>query len=273
MADRTCSVEGCDRPYNSRDLCTMHYSRLRRAGSVELQPRKPRPPAPPRSPCVAPECDRVSKSRGLCTKHYQRARSQGLLPTVQHHRPHGTRPTDCGVADCERPVVAQLFCELHYRREIRALRASRRHGERPGWRRCRHCRELKPVTEFGSRSDSPNESFRPHCKPCVARQWQDRRDANLAKKAMRNYGITAEEYKAAMAAGCAVCGQQSSQSGRRLHIDHCHVTGKFRGVLCHSCNTALGLAADSPERLRQLAAYLDRHRAARHLPGGAHGFR
>lgn len=50
---------------------------------------------------------------------------------------------------------------------------------------------------------------------------------------------------------CQVCG-----GGYRLVIDHCHETGKFRGVLCNSCNLALGLVQDSIGRLMQMVEYL-----------------
>lgn len=41
------------------------------------------------------------------------------------------------------------------------------------------------------------------------------------------------------------------------HIDHCHVTNEIRGLLCRSCNHALGLVEDDPETLRNLAAYIE----------------
>ena len=60
---------------------------------------------------------------------------------------------------------------------------------------------------------------------------------------------------------CEVCGnpeQSKSKLGNSisLSLDHCHATGKFRGWLCYSCNTALGKANDSPELLEKLAQYL-----------------
>lgn len=59
---------------------------------------------------------------------------------------------------------------------------------------------------------------------------------------------------------CAICraekpGQQANSSWA---VDHCHVTGKVRGLLCHACNMALGLLGDSPQRLEVAAAYLRR---------------
>ncbi len=54
---------------------------------------------------------------------------------------------------------------------------------------------------------------------------------------------------------CAGC-QNKLDFGKLMHIDHCHETGKFRGMLCHNCNIALGLVKDKPSTLIRLLAYL-----------------
>ena len=59
----------------------------------------------------------------------------------------------------------------------------------------------------------------------------------------------------AMATHCEICSKKVNE----ICYDHCHQTGKFRGWLCHTCNRVLGLAGDSPELLRKLAAYLEQH--------------
>lgn len=53
---------------------------------------------------------------------------------------------------------------------------------------------------------------------------------------------------------CEVC----KTSERKIHYDHCHTSGSFRGWLCSHCNHALGHALDSPATLRALADYLER---------------
>jgi hypothetical protein len=55
---------------------------------------------------------------------------------------------------------------------------------------------------------------------------------------------------------CDVCADITD----RTVFDHSHQQGHFRGWLCHPCNIILGLAKDSPDRLRKLIAYLERSR-------------
>ena len=50
---------------------------------------------------------------------------------------------------------------------------------------------------------------------------------------------------------CAICGEEV-----KLHVDHCHKTGKIRGLLCRNCNTSLGKFKDSPEILQNAITYL-----------------
>ncbi|MEU3452166.1 endonuclease VII domain-containing protein [Micromonospora sp. NPDC006766] len=71
------------------------------------------------------------------------------------------------------------------------------------------------------------------------------------------YGVTVEWYEAKLKeqdGRCAICGARPE---KRLAIDHCHVTGKARGLLCFLCNSALGRFEDDPARLRRALAYLE----------------
>ena len=57
---------------------------------------------------------------------------------------------------------------------------------------------------------------------------------------------------------CAICGIEGGENNRgdKLAVDHCHSSGKIRGLLCHKCNTALGLLKDSKENLHSAINYL-----------------
>jgi hypothetical protein len=73
----------------------------------------------------------------------------------------------------------------------------------------------------------------------------------------RRYGLTVEQVEALRSGGCQICGRENG-GGRwdRLHIDHCHKTGRVRGALCDSCNTGLGKFRDDPELLEAAVRYL-----------------
>lgn len=55
---------------------------------------------------------------------------------------------------------------------------------------------------------------------------------------------------------CELC--SAAPRTRALHLDHDHVTGKFRGWLCAKCNTGIGKLGDNVEGLRRAIAYLER---------------
>lgn len=84
----------------------------------------------------------------------------------------------------------------------------------------------------------------------------------------RDYGMSLPDYQELLAKQkgvCAVCGvpdgsERSNNNGsKRLSVDHDHVTGAIRGLLCASCNQALGLLLDSASLLDKAAVYLRQH--------------
>ena len=96
------------------------------------------------------------------------------------------------------------------------------------------------------------------------RQWaknNPNKARNQAPKHLRRrYGLSIEAYNQAHAAqggACLVCG--SPEGRRRLSVDHDHLTGAFRGLLCQRCNMAIGLLRDEPRILRSAAEYLERN--------------
>jgi hypothetical protein len=81
---------------------------------------------------------------------------------------------------------------------------------------------------------------------------------------LRKFGITLDQFNAAMKAQggvCAICKRPSktlhaSGKVKDLAVDHDHETGRFRGLLCTSCNNGLGRFKDSPDLLAAAIAYL-----------------
>ena len=69
------------------------------------------------------------------------------------------------------------------------------------------------------------------------------------------YGISWADYEAMFerqGGACAIC----KRTGLTLCVDHCHLTGEVRGLLCIRCNSAIGFCSDDPAVLQAAAAYL-----------------
>jgi hypothetical protein len=79
------------------------------------------------------------------------------------------------------------------------------------------------------------------------------------RKVIRSYGLTLEEYDAMVRRQrnrCKSCGGPPDGRWKKLHIDHCHKTGRVRGLLCGKCNCAAGYLKDDPKRALALSRYL-----------------
>ena len=83
-------------------------------------------------------------------------------------------------------------------------------------------------------------------------------------KLLQNYGITNQDYEQMLENQgfcCAGCGLHQNILEKKLHVDHDHVTGRVRGLLCGNCNRALGLVKDNLETLVRLHEYLEKFNA------------
>ena len=108
------------------------------------------------------------------------------------------------------------------------------------------------------------------CAGCYSKTFPPRKSTsreNRARRIKNRYGITLEQYEAMVIERdnrCDVCGQEPDSSNVRAHwngklcIDHCHDTGKVRGLLCNDCNLAVGYGK-IPETLYKAAEYLRIH--------------
>lgn len=79
---------------------------------------------------------------------------------------------------------------------------------------------------------------------------------------LKRYGLTKEQYLEMLAAqggGCAICGSTngSNKNPKVLCVDHCHDSGKVRGLLCDACNRGIGCLKDDPGIVRKALLYLE----------------
>jgi hypothetical protein len=89
---------------------------------------------------------------------------------------------------------------------------------------------------------------------------------NRAARLRNKYGITQKEYEElgeAQQWKCAICGSKDSGSKNsdNLSVDHCHDTGRIRGLLCHPCNAGIGYLKESEEIMNKAINYLKEVRA------------
>ncbi|QBP33246.1 endonuclease VII [Gordonia phage BrutonGaster] len=111
--------------------------------------------------------------------------------------------------------------------------------------RCIRCGEFKSTDLFNAHKSRRN-GIDNKCREC---------DAD--RKLRERYGISLAEYKDLLDeqdGKCAIC-----HTVAKLHVDHCHVTGKKRGLLCSQCNTAIGLLKEDLNLLSRAAEYLELH--------------
>ena len=72
----------------------------------------------------------------------------------------------------------------------------------------------------------------------------------------RVYGLSIADYEALLARQGGVCGICMKSGAEPLCVDHCHATGKVRGLLCRACNTGLGFYKDDERLTAAATAYL-----------------
>jgi hypothetical protein len=125
-------------------------------------------------------------------------------------------------------------------------------------KRCPDCGEVKPLDEF-PRNKNSKDGRHTYCKPCHnarGRETYERLHGGTRHYHLkRRYGISADEFDELVrqqGGVCAICGRPDPE-----HVDHDHVTGEVRGILCFNCNGGLGQFRDSVDSLRAAAAYLE----------------
>ena len=90
------------------------------------------------------------------------------------------------------------------------------------------------------------------------------RSKNHRQEVVRKYKVALEwfdEQFNMQNKACATCHKSLEWTNKQNtpHVDHCHSTGKVRGILCNRCNTVLGLCEDNKELFKNLTGYLECH--------------
>lgn len=249
----------------AKGLCRACYQRNQKNGSLDYKPKRVR------NICEVDGCDKFVITHGLCDKHRQRL--------VKHGHLEPTRPNDWGNRE-KHPLYIIWAQHRRYRTKHSLCkewhedfwlfvekvkgRPSKKHHLRPIDEKEPICNDNWHWIELATNGLTPED------KKAYTTQWirEDRKrnpgkykDKDLKKQ----YGIGLDEYNQMLKeqdGKCKICENEEvainpqTKEPRRLAVDHCHSTGKVRGLLCSKCNTAIGALKDSVELLGKAILYL-----------------
>jgi hypothetical protein len=124
-------------------------------------------------------------------------------------------------------------------------------------KRCPDCDTVKPLEEF-ARTVARDNGYHSYCKPCHNARGKETRErlygGSREYHLRRRYGIGQKDFEELLdeqGGVCAICGTPDPE-----HVDHDHVTGWIRGILCFNCNGGLGQFRDDVEYLAKAITYL-----------------
>lgn len=139
-------------------------------------------------------------------------------------------------------------------------------------KKCPKCCEVKPESAFWKRGDGRPASRCKECSVLANKEWrqanpgyekaryENSRTETRERHLIRKYGVNLAQYKKMLDAQngkCAICGAlEKDQFKGVFHVDHCHISGAVRGLLCRGCNHVLGHLKDDPTKLRNAIQYL-----------------
>lgn len=124
--------------------------------------------------------------------------------------------------------------------------------------------DLTNIKECSNGCGRSKEQYKYLCNACYLRE---RRNTPEGKRRYKDqwlkklYGITIDDFEEMLVAQnykCAICESEISLFGNKTNVDHCHNTGKVRGLLCSGCNTLLALAKESKDVLLSALNYLNK---------------
>jgi hypothetical protein len=120
----------------------------------------------------------------------------------------------------------------------------------PEFKRCSRCKEKRPNNSehfWTYPNKTAKTRYRSQCIEC-------HKKANGLSHIKRLYGITEndlDKMKKQQNLCCAICGK-----GKKLYVDHCHNTGRIRGLLCDTCNRGIGFLQEDKDILLGALKYL-----------------
>ena len=143
-------------------------------------------------------------------------------------------------------------------------------------KRCYNCTNTKSISDFHKGASQCKDCAKVYAKEYREKNYTKVREVQKAsyqkyqekykkradvRRIERDYGLSEEDYQALIKKQnnrCAICDKTGGFGLEKLVIDHCHKSGKVRGMLCRLCNTSLGGFRDNEEQLMNAIYYLRR---------------
>lgn len=226
-----CAVSHCKQPSNSRaegSFCRAHYQLAYRG--IDPESRVARANGKTAATCWVSDCPRRVDSKGLCNYHARQARGGRIeVPAELGIKLNA----NCSFDGCTRPYISKGLCHSHYSQ----LQSGRK---------------LSELRDWGKYTKGEHICSLPHCRRVAV-------STGLCEnhKAMQlQYKISVERMNEIWTD--PQCSNPGCTETKRLHMDHDHITGEFRALLCGSCNTALGFLKEDPSRISGLREYIER---------------
>jgi len=134
---------------------------------------------------------------------------------------------------------------------------------------CSDCKITKPNKDFykTKRKELKRGRFYTcYCKECRNNYSRSKYNSSETRRLFlvnRNFGLDKEDYEDLYRksnGSCAICNVKEEELSQRLSIDHNHITGQVRGLLCSKCNSGLGLLKDNIDILNNAIKYLEKYK-------------
>lgn len=130
---------------------------------------------------------------------------------------------------------------------------------------CTRCGLEKELSCFQTFNTPSGQKHRARCSACrnddQKERYRNNPSVHRAYLLKAKYGLTLDDYDQLVVqqnGQCAICGTTSPMGHhKRFVVDHNHITGEVRGLLCSKCNAGLGNFSDNPALMLKAALYLD----------------
>lgn len=145
---------------------------------------------------------------------------------------------------------------------------------------CNKCNKRKLKTKFSKCADNWH-GLMYFCRKCMrkwaldvyyndprrrklSKEWRDNNPRKIFGYRLKNkFGITLSQYESIFDTQkrcCGICESQTPNSKHDWNVDHCHKTGKVRGILCHACNNGIGRFNDNIDVIKKAIKYLRKYK-------------